>query len=259
MIQHHAGGENPQDLEPAAGPEGSPALVSLDNATVGYNGTAVLRRVSFAVHARECVALLGPNGSGKTTLFKTLLGILPPIAGTVRRSTAAPVRCGYVPQREQLDAIFPVTVREVVRMGAYRRLRPFARLPEASRQVVADALARVGAKEWGGRLLSELSGGERQRVLIARALVSRPTVLLLDEPTTGVDLATEFAVIELVKELLRSGLAIVMVSHNLRTVEQVASRVIWVHRGMLRSGSPAEMLTPERIREMLIPEPPMDC
>jgi manganese/iron transport system ATP-binding protein len=254
---HRAGGENPQDLVPAGGSEGPPALVSLESATVGYNGTAVLRQVSFAVHARECVALLGPNGSGKTTLFKTLLGILPPIDGTVRRSAAPPVRFGYVPQREQLDAIFPVTVREVVRMGAYRRLRPFARLPEASPQLVSDALARVGANEWGGRLLSELSGGERQRVLIARALVSQPTVLLLDEPTTGVDLATEFAVIELVQQLLRGGLAIVMVSHNLRTVEQVANRVIWVHRGTLRSGSAAAMLTPERIREMLIPEPPM--
>jgi ABC-type Mn2+/Zn2+ transport system ATPase subunit len=216
----------------------------------------VLQQVSFTVHAGECVALLGPNGSGKTTLFKTLLGILPPIGGTVHLSAKPPVRFGYVPQREQLDAIFPVTVREVVRMGAYRRLRPFAPLPEASHHLVSDALARVGARGWESRLLNELSGGERQRVLIARALVSRPTVLLLDEPTIGIDLATEFAVIELVKELLRTGLAIVMVTHNLRTVEQVATRVIWVHHGTLRSGSVAEMLTPERIREMLVPESP---
>ncbi len=226
----------------------------MDDLTVGYNGTAVLRHVSLSIIAGECMALLGPNGSGKTTLFKTLLGILPPIAGTVRHSGDQPPRFGYVPQRERLDSIFPVTVREVVRMGAYRRLRPFAPLPEASHEVIADALARVGAKGWESRLLNELSSGERQRVLIARALVSRPTVLLLDEPTTGVDLATEFAVIGLVKELLTAGLAIVMVSHNLRTVEQVAGRVIWVHHGQLRSGSATEMLTPDRIREMLVPE-----
>jgi ABC-type Mn2+/Zn2+ transport system ATPase subunit len=229
-------------------------LLTLDDLTVGYDGKAVLREVSFCIIAGECIALLGPNGSGKTTLFKTLLGILPPLGGVVRGSAERPPRFGYVPQRERLDSIFPVTVREVVRMGAYRRLRPFAPLAEASHEVVADALGRVGAKGWERRVLSELSGGERQRVLIARALVSRPTVLLLDEPTSGVDLATELAVIELVKELRATGLAVVMVSHNLRTVEQVADRVIWVHRGAVESGSAADMLTPERIREMLTPE-----
>lgn len=246
-----ASGAGPRDS--AAAGDQPEALVVLDELSVGYNGTAVLRRVSLTIFAGECLALLGPNGSGKTTLFKTLLGILPPIAGTVRCSTQRP-RFGYVPQRERLDSLLPVTVREVVRMGAYRRLRPFAPLPEASHDIVADALARVGAKGWESRVLNELSGGERQRVLIARALVSRPTVLLLDEPTTGVDLATEFAVIALVRELLAAGLAIVMVSHNLRTVEQVADRVIWVHQGHVQSGSATEMLTPERIREMLTPE-----
>jgi len=229
-------------------------LVSLENLSVGYNGHAILRRVSLAIVAGECMALLGPNGSGKTTLFKTLLGILPPLAGAIRYGSEHPPLFGYVPQRERLDSIFPVTVREVVRMGAYRRLRPFAPIPEASHGAIADALTRVGAAGWESRLLNELSGGERQRVLIARALVSQPSVLLLDEPTTGVDLATEGAVVGLVKDLLSSGLAIVMVSHNLRTVEQVAERVIWVHHGQLQSGPAAEMLTPERIREMLTPE-----
>jgi ABC-type Mn2+/Zn2+ transport system ATPase subunit len=233
---------------------GPDVLVRLDNLTVGYNNRPILRQVSLSIVAGECVALLGPNGSGKTTLFKTLLGILPPIAGAVRRHPDHPASFGYVPQRERLDSIFPITVREVVRMGAYRRLRPFVALPEASHEIVADALARVGARGWESRLLNELSGGERQRVLIARAMVSRPTVLLLDEPTTGVDLATEVAVIDLVKELLAAGMAVVMVSHNLRTVEQVADRVVWVHRGRLDSGSATDMLTPERIREMLIPE-----
>jgi ABC-type Mn2+/Zn2+ transport system ATPase subunit len=233
---------------------GPDVLVSLEDLSVGYNGTAILRHVSLSIAAGECMGLLGPNGSGKTTLFKTLLGILPPIAGAVRHSAAHPPRFGYVPQRERLDSTFPITVREVVRMGAYRRLRPFAPLPEASHEFVAGALARVGAKGWESRLLGELSGGERQRVLIARALISRPTVLLLDEPTTGVDLATEVAVVELVRELQRAGLGIVMVSHNLRTVEQLADRVIWVHHRQLQSGSATEMLTPERIREMLTPE-----
>jgi len=247
---------NCQQQSTAGGSPEPPALVSLDDISVGYDGHAVLHRVSLVVHERECLALLGPNGSGKTTLFKTLLGILPPIAGALRYHGATRPRFGYVPQRERLDLIFPVTVREVVRMGAYRRCRPFAPLPEASHRMVAEALAPVGAKGWESRLFNELSGGERQRVLIARALVAQPTVLLLDEPTTGVDLATEYAVIELVKDLLRGGLAIVMVSHNLRTVEQVAERVVWVHQGQLTSGSAADMLTADRIRDMLIPGSP---
>lgn len=228
------------------------SLVAIDCATIGYREHPVLREISFKVAAGECVALLGPNGSGKTTLFKTLLGILPPLAGAVERR--AGLRFGYVPQRERLDAAFPVTVAEVVRMGAYRRWRPFARLPEAAPGRIALALGRVGADGWERRLLSELSGGERQRVLIARALVSEPTVLLLDEPTTGVDLATEIAIVTLIRELLASGLAIVMISHHLRTVEQLATRVVWVHGGCLISGSADEMLTAERIREMLVPE-----
>jgi ABC-type Mn2+/Zn2+ transport system ATPase subunit len=250
-----ASGATPPDATAEAGASHTEVLVSLADASIGYGGTPILRGVSLSVVAGECVALLGPNGSGKTTLFKTLLGILPPIAGEVRASRERPPRFGYVPQRERLDSIFPITVREVVRMGAYRRVRPFLPLPEASHEAVAAALARVGAAGWEPRLLRELSGGERQRVLIARALVSRPTVLLLDEPTTGVDMATESAVIELVRELLAGGLAVLMVSHNLHTVEQLARRVIWVHRGELRRGSAAEMLTPEHIREMLNPEP----
>jgi ABC-type Mn2+/Zn2+ transport system ATPase subunit len=231
------------------------ALVALKNLTVGYNGIAVLRDVSLTLFEGECVALLGPNGSGKTTLFKTILGILSPLGGSIERSAAHPARFGYVPQRDRLDSIFPVTVREVVRMGTYRHWRPFTPLPAASRLAATDALRHVGANGWESRLFNELSGGERQRILIARALVAQPTVLLLDEPTTGVDLATELTVIELVKQLLRDGLTIIMVSHNLRTVEQLAHRVIWVHRGALLSGSAEQMLTPERIREMLIPEP----
>jgi ABC-type Mn2+/Zn2+ transport system ATPase subunit len=228
-------------------------LVTLEGVTVGYRGAPVLRDVSLSIARGECVALLGPNGSGKTTLFKTILGILAPLAGTVRRA-GPDLRLGYVPQRETLDSSFPVTVAEVVRMGGYRRLRPFLPLPDASREVVAAALARVGAAGWEKRLFGQLSGGERQRVLIARALVSRPALLLLDEPTTGVDLATEVAIVGLVRELVAAGLAIVTVSHNLSTVEQVASRVVWVRSGALVSGSPSEMLTTDSVRRMLAPE-----
>jgi len=242
------------ERSPAERSDEPAALVRLDRVRVGYKGSVVLEDVSLTVGAGECVALLGPNGSGKTTLFKTMIGILPPLSGTMRRSDPD-LRLGYVPQRERLDAIFPVTVAEVVRMGGHRRVRPFLPLPEASREIVADALARVGSAGWERRLFAELSGGERQRVLIARALVSKPDLLLLDEPTTGVDLATEHAIIDLVRELIASGLAIVMVSHNLGTVERVASRVVWVHHGRLFSGPPSEMMTAEWIRRMLVSEP----
>jgi ABC-type Mn2+/Zn2+ transport system ATPase subunit len=240
--------ERPSEPSAAA----PPPLVRLDGVSVGYKGSVVLRDVSLAIRRGECVALLGANGSGKTTLFKTIIGILAPLSGTIRRA-APDLRLGYVPQRERLEASFPITVAEVVRMGGYRRLRPFLPLAEATRDSVAAALGRVGSAGWEKRLFGELSGGERQRVLIARALVSRPDLLLLDEPTTGVDLTTEQAIVDLVKELLAAGLSIVMVSHNLATVERVASRVVWVHRGELQSGPPTEMLTAEWVRRMLIP------
>ncbi len=214
--------------------------------TVGYGGTPVLRGVELEVRRHECIALVGANGSGKTTLFRTLLHILPPLAGEIAyRSSGA---LGYVPQRDQLDTLIPLTVAEVVRMGAYRRWRPFQPLP-ASR--IATVLAKVGGTGWERRVLGELSGGERQRVLIARALIAEPDLLLLDEPTTGIDAASEAAIFGELKRCRAAGLGIVMVSHDLAGLGQVATRALVIRGGRVEE-VPVEYLdTPDAMRALL--------
>ncbi len=227
-------------------------LLEARGLSVGYAGHAILRDLDLTLRRGECVALVGANGSGKTTLFRTLLGILPPLAGEIRygrdhRRTAL----GYVPQRDALDPIFPLTVADVVRMGGYRRWRPLHTTSSSDRARVATALAAVGGATWGSRLLSELSGGQRQRVLIARALVAEPDLLLLDEPTTGIDAVSEDAIYREVDRCRASGLGVLMVSHDLAALVRVASRALLISGGRLVDIPATELLVPDRMRELL--------
>jgi len=229
-------------------------LLEAHGLSVGYAGHAILRGLDLVLRRGECVALVGANGSGKTTLFRTLLGILPPVAGEIRYGGNADGRrpaLGYVPQRDQLDPIFPLTVEDVVRMGGYRRWRPFSTTTAADRSRVAAALEAVGGATWRHRLLRELSGGQRQRVLIARALVAEPDLLLLDEPTTGIDAASEEAIYREVDRCRASGLGILMVSHDLAALVRVASRALLIAAGRLVDVPATELLVPERMRELL--------
>jgi len=193
------------------------ALLSLAGADFGYAGRAVVRGATLAVRPNEFVVLLGSNGSGKTTLLRGLLGFLPPLAGSVR--TRAGLRIGYVPQRETLDALYPLSAFDVVRLGAWRDLA-FWRLGGArERDLARRALEACRADGFAGRRYAELSGGQRQRVLLARALASEPELLLLDEPTAGVDPETERGLLDLLGELRRArGLSIWMVTHHLHAI-----------------------------------------
>ena len=241
-----------QPFNESAEPE---TLLRAVDLAVGYLGRPVLSGLHLTIRRGECVALVGPNGSGKTTLFRTLLGILPVLAGEIRYGGASGrggrPALGYVPQRDQLDAIFPLTVAEVVRMGAYRRWRPFLPLRSVGRERVAAALAKVGAKGWEKRVVSELSGGQRQRVLIARALMAEPDMLLLDEPTSGIDMASEEAIFAEVNQCREDGLGILMVSHDLVGLARVATRVVLVRDGGLVETTAEELLIPDRLRDLM--------
>jgi ABC-type Mn2+/Zn2+ transport system ATPase subunit len=215
-------------------------LLQVERATFGYSGVAVVSEVDLEIRAGDFVGIVGPNGSGKTTLFRGLLGLVPPMAGRVTRSTRA---VGYVPQRETLDPIYPVTVEEVVRMGA----RPRSRSRDVA-ELARGCLDRVGMSERRADAFSSLSGGQRQRVLIARALMVAPELLLLDEPTSGVDRGAQARIGELLIELAsRERLAILLVSHQLAMLRETVRRVLWVAEGRVVEGTADELLSPERL------------
>jgi len=223
-------------------------LVALEAVSLGYGRRALLTGVDLRISSGDFLAIVGPNGGGKTTLLRSLLGVLPPLAG--RRLQPAPFAVGYVPQRDQVDPIWPLTAAEVASMGRARLVGP-ARAPrEADRAAVREALAAVGMAPLAGHRYRELSGGQRQRTLIARALAAEPQLLALDEPTSGMDPGGELDVMELVEELNRKRrLAVVVVSHRLEAVAGRASQLAYVdhRRGLFRVGSREEMLAPEAL------------
>jgi len=225
------------------------ALVSLDGVSLGYGGRPILEHVSLVVERGEFAALLGPNGAGKTTLFRGILGLIPLLGGRIeygfnRRATPP----GYVPQKESLDPIFPLTGYEVVLMGAAARVPPLWPVGRHRRQLATECLVRVGLTEAAEQPFWALSGGQKQRVLIARALAVEPQLLLLDEPTAGVDPGAEAAIIDTIARLNRDeGLTVIIVSHHLRLVRAVVRSVIWVEAGEAVKGTAAEMLSTERL------------
>jgi len=197
------------------------------------NGPLVLEDVSLRVEKGDFASVIGPNGGGKTTLLKLIVGLLRPTSGRVRVFGLPPERArpriGYMPQHAMMDPRFPVRVLDVVMMG---RLGPRPTLwahSRADRRAAAGALAQVGLEDLGGRPFSALSGGQRQRVLLARALVTEPELLLLDEPASGLDQKVEQDFFDLLRELNRH-LTIVLVSHDLGFVAGFVRTVICVHR-----------------------------
>jgi len=209
----------------------SSALVSLRAATLGYNDVPVVHGVDLDIGAGDLIAMAGPNGAGKTTIFKTILGFIPAIAGSLLRNCALN-EFGYVPQSSALDSTFPITAREVVAMGGFGRLKPYQGLPAREKQRLHDVLNQVGLAHLAGRSFFSLSGGQRQRMLIARALMVGPMILILDEPLSGVDPESQKAISELLLKLNREeGKAIFFSSHDLRMVRSVTDKVLRVDGG----------------------------
>ncbi|MGH7796916.1 MAG: metal ABC transporter ATP-binding protein [Candidatus Binatia bacterium] len=210
--------------------EASP-LIAVERATLGYDGAAVLYGVELSIRPGELIAIAGPNGSGKTTLFRTMLGFLPVLSGTLARNCALN-EVGYVPQSAALDSTFPITAREVVEMGGYGRLKPYQGFPVAEKKRLDNALKQVGLSHLGGRLFFSLSGGQRQRMLIARALMVGPKILILDEPLAGCDPESQKAISDLLVHLSRQeSKAVFFSSHDLRMVQSVTRKVLRVDGG----------------------------
>ena len=220
----------------------TPPLLALRGVHAGYGDAAVLRDVDLRVGRDDFVGVVGPSGSGKSTLLRVLLGSVRPSAGVVER--AGDVTVGYVPQVEQIDWDFPVTVAQCVLMSRVRgRLAPWASRQEKAD--VARVLDRLGIGSLGDRHIRALSGGQQQRVFLARAMLSRPDVLLLDEPTSGVDVRTRHEILHLLGELHEDGLGIVLTTHDLNGIAAHLPWLVCLNQRVLGAGSPADVLVPE--------------
>jgi ABC-type Mn2+/Zn2+ transport system ATPase subunit len=224
-------------------------LITLDNLSIGYNGQPVLSGISVSIARAGFTAILGANGSGKSTLLMTLLGLMPPLAGRINFATSiGEPRFGYVPQATQFDSIYLLTGFDVALMGTYGRVRPGSFIPTGERAFTRECLRVVGAEEFAHHRFTELSGGQKQRVLIARALATRPDILMLDEPTAGVDSTTAQVVLEFISRINKErNITVLLVTHDYALVRNHAEQVIWLHHGKVLCGTAEELLTPKRM------------
>jgi ABC-type Mn2+/Zn2+ transport system ATPase subunit len=228
------------------------ALITLDNLSIGYNNHPVLSGISLSIASASFTAILGVNGSGKSTLLKTMLGLIPPVAGRIETAASgAPLVFGYVPQSSQFDPIYLLTGYDVALMGVYGRIGWGRIVPAVERAFTRECLRAAGAEEFAHRRFAELSGGQKQRVLIARALTTRPEILVLDEPTAGVDREATKAVLEFISQIRRERkITILLVTHDFASARHYAEQVIWLHEGKVICGPTVELLSVERMAEM---------
>ncbi|MCU0520463.1 MAG: metal ABC transporter ATP-binding protein [Anaerolineae bacterium] len=228
------------------------AILDVYELTVGYNGTTALDRVTFHLNVGERVAVVGPNGAGKSTLFKVIAGVLEPTSGDVRVAGCSPrghICIAYVPQRNDVDWMFPVTVEDVVMMGRFGRLGLFRRPGRQDRAVVRECLGIVGLAELAKRQISELSGGQQQRMFIARALAQESTLMLMDEPLTGLDMPAQERILALLDVLRMQGVTVMVATHDLNQAADYFDRVMLLNHRLLGIGTSAEVFTTAHLRD----------
>lgn len=240
--------ENP--AQPGRGPARSTPALAVAGATFSYGREPALADITFSLHAGEAVALIGPNGSGKSTLLKGVLGLLQRVSGTVEvLGGAAPAgSIGYVPQTEDLDPHFPITLEQVVMMGRYRALGWLRWPSRHDREAVARALETVGLANRAKSRFGELSGGQQKRGLLARAVVSGPRLLLLDEPFNGLDQENRDALIGTVERLKADGVAVLLSTHDLELARAVCEEVLLLNGTQVAFGPRDEVITLDNVQ-----------
>jgi len=227
-------------------------LIVAEDLAAGYREKLVWRNANFAFGKGEFIAVIGPNGAGKTTLFRMLLGLQPPIGGTLRLFGAPPKRgsprIGYVPQRHTVDSETNVESQELVRLGLSGKRWGFNPFSHWDNQAARKALEDVGALELAKRPLGVLSGGELQRIFLAEALVSNPELLLLDEPLSNLDIKRETELLHLVNDVVRKrGVTAMLIAHNINPLLPHLDQVVYIANGKVATGKPREVLTSESL------------
>ncbi len=226
--------------------------VEIQDLTVAYKDTPVLWDIDVEIPQGTLVAVVGPNGAGKTTLIKAVLGLIKASAGRVK-IFGLPVEnqrhlIGYVPQRTTVDWDFPTNALDVVTMGRYGQLGWFRRPGALDKKLAMDALDKVGMADFADRHISQLSGGQQQRVFLARALVQDAAIYFMDEPFVGVDAATEGAIVTLLKELRSQGKTVIVVHHDLQTLEDYFDWVFLLNVRQIAIGPVKEVMTQDNLR-----------
>ena len=228
-------------------------IVSIETFTGGYNGESVLESIDLTISRGDFVGLVGPSGSGKTSLLKAILGTLDVYGGRVLvKGVDASVRrprVGYVPQLETIDWDFPVTVEEVVMMGCTMNFPLFPWVTGSQRKSAAQMMENLGIYTLAKRHIRDLSGGQQQRIFLARALVGDQAILLLDEPTSGVDIKTRDDIMHLLHELNHQGITVIMTTHEINSVAAHLPRVVCLNGRIIADGPPSKVLTTEILTE----------
>ncbi len=227
-------------------------LLGLRDVSVFYGERAALESVTLDVPAGAQVAIIGPNGAGKSTLFKALVGLVPLRSGEIVVQGRPPAdhsaSIAYVPQREEVDWRFPVTVQDVVAMGRYGRGSWHSKLSASDRETVRSSLERLGVAGLAKRPIGELSGGQQQRVFLARALAQEPSILLLDEPFTGVDMATREATFALLADLRKQAVTVLVSTHDLEMAANRFDQVILLNGRLVSVGTPGQVFTEKNLQ-----------
>lgn len=224
-------------------------IIEFKKVILGYS-RPILFDIDFTVNSGDFIGIVGPNGVGKTTFLKAVLGLLKPLEGEIIRHNKL-IRFGYVPQRQVVDELFPLSVLDIVLMGRYSLVGLCRRPAKEDRQKALQCLAHVGIEKLALRSYRELSGGQKQRTLLARALACEPTILLLDEPTTDMDLPSEREIMELVEQLReKENLTVLIVSHLLHVVVNSANRLAFVGRSKIQIQDKNEAITQENLSNL---------
>ncbi|WP_368645802.1 metal ABC transporter ATP-binding protein [Alkalibacterium putridalgicola] len=234
------------------------SAIQIDKLTVAYEAQPVLWNISLAFKKGKMTAIVGPNGAGKSTMIKAMLGLVEPVTGEVvyqdvdQKAVSYKElknRIAYVPQNTSVDWNFPTTVRDVVLMGRYGHLGWFKRPKNKDREIARQMLLKVGLPSFASRQISQLSGGQRQRVFLARALAQEADVYIMDEPLAGVDMKTEHIIMKLLKQLVAEGKTVLVVHHDLQTVEEYFDDIVFINQEVIAAGPVDETFDKQTVKK----------